>query len=187
MSESRSVKFRELKIFFGHPARTTFEMLVDSSLFSTTMSCTSWPGPHQVRVGVAIPVAHQRDYVVRRAQKRVAHHAVARPQPVHPVLVGVAGVAANHAQIVVRKRRSNPSSGSTTSATAQRTSARRLSMFLRLERADAVPVRLLHPALVGVGILRPVVHNGPAAQHLHVIAPSRSSGCRRNTTLATGR
>ena len=37
MSESRRVKLRELKIFCGHPMRTVLEMLVESSLCSTTM------------------------------------------------------------------------------------------------------------------------------------------------------
>ncbi len=51
--------------------------------------------------------------------------AVTAAQPIHAVLVGVSGVAANHAQIVINEIQSNPSSGSTTSATAQCKSVRR--------------------------------------------------------------
>ena len=61
------------------------------------------------------------------------------------------------------------------------------------QRANAVPVRLLHPAFVAFGILRAVVNNGPAAQHLHVLhlpqiqaaedvrARSQVDRCRRSS------
>ena len=58
-------------------------------------------GAENLLVGVTVPVALQGKDVVRGAQKGVAHDGVAAAQPVHAVLVGVAGVAADHAQIVV--------------------------------------------------------------------------------------
>src|ERR1035437_7501364 len=40
---------------------------------------------------------------------------------------------------------------------------------MSIECANAVPVGFLHPAFVSVGVLRALINNRPAAQHLHVL------------------
>ncbi len=124
-------------------------------------------GTHPVGLGVAVPVALNRQIVVGGAQKGVADHGVAAAQPVHAVLVGVSGVAANHAQIVVGK------SGGILHLDGPGARANDAGQAIdldvvRLIGADAMPVGLLHPALVGSRVLRALVDDDAAPQHLHV-------------------
>jgi hypothetical protein len=70
-------------------------------------------GPEEVFIGVAVPVALHGKHIVGRAQKGVTDDGVASAEPVHSILVGVAGVAADDAEIVIDESRRSPSSGST--------------------------------------------------------------------------
>ncbi len=178
MSELRSVKLCELKIFCGHAGAHDVgdagrELAVlDQDVLHIVA------GTHQVGLGVAVPVALHGKHVVGGADEGVAHHGVAAAEPVHAVLVGVAGIAADHAQIVEREsggilHLDRPGARADDAGEA-------VDLHVaRFERADAVPVRLLHPAFVGVRVLRAVVDNGSAAQDLHVLHIATDSGCRR--------
>ena len=58
-------------------------------------------GTRQIGVGVAVPVALHGEDVIGGAEKAVADDSVAAAEPVHAVLIGVAGVAADDAEVVV--------------------------------------------------------------------------------------
>src|SRR5581483_5333278 len=84
------------------------------------------------------------------------------------VLVGVSGIAAHHAQIVVEDvvrvlHLNGPRARAHDAGQAVDLNV------VRLVGNNAVPVLLVHPAFVGGRILRPVVNNRAAAQHLHMI------------------
>jgi len=91
--------------------------------------------------------------------------ASAAAQPVHAVLVGVTGVAADHAQVVVDKfggilHLDRPGPGAHDAGQAVDLDV------AGFEGADAVPVGLLHPAFVAGGILRAFINNRPPARIL---------------------
>ena len=125
-------------------------------------------GARQVLVGVAVPVALHGKDVVRAAQERVAHDGVAAAQPVHAVLVGVGGIAADHAQIVEHKSRGVlhlDGPGPRPHDAGQPVDLD----VLGLQRANAVPVGLLHPAFVAVGVLGSVIDDGSAAKNFYIL------------------
>ena len=119
-------------------------------------------------VRIAVPVALHHKNIIRGADKGIAHHGVAAAQPVHAILVGVPRIAADHPQIVIHKSRRifhldrpRPRPHNT---------GQPIDLHVVcLHRADAMPVRLLHPAFIAVGVLRPVIHNGSASQNFYIL------------------
>ncbi len=93
---------------------------------------------------------------------------IAAAQPIHAVLIGVAGIAADHAHVVIEKIFRILHLDRPRTASHQTGQAVDFDM-MGFERADAMPVRLLHPAVVVIGILRAVIDDDAAAEDLDVV------------------
>ena len=122
------------------------------------------PGTQHVGVGVTVPVSHYGEVIIGRAQEGIANQCIAAAEPVHTILVGVAGIATDDAKIVVDEAAGVFHLNGPGACANDASEAIDLDI-VRLECADAVPVGFLHPAFIGVGILRAFVDDGAATQH----------------------
>ena len=193
MSESRSVKLCELKIFLrpshAHHVRRCWSKIRCSRRECCRLRRPGAPCRHRCsRPSCPASPSHRPT----SEKTRCVHHGIAAAQPIHAILVGVVRVAADHAQIVVAE--------SGRILHLDRPGARADDAgepvdlhVVRLVGPDAVPVGLLHPAFVGVGVLRAVVDDRSPAQHFHVLhlpqiqaaeddtRPARGKWCRRSS------
>ena len=122
---------------------------------------------HQREI-VTVPVALQGEDVIGGAKEAVADGGVAAAEPVHAVLVGVVGIAADYLDVIEADVARVAHLDLPASAARDAGDAVDLDV-VGFIHDDDVPVGLMHPALVIVGVLRPVVENDPGAEDADVV------------------
>ena len=118
--------------------------------------------------GVALPVALQGKVVVGGSNERIADRRIAAAQPVDPILVGVAWMAANDVHVVEADVARVAHLHLPGAAAHDAGNAVDLDVFCPAHH-DAVPGALLHPPLIAGRRLRAVVEDHPAALNAHIV------------------
>ncbi len=117
---------------------------------------------------VAVPARLQRKDIVGCAKEAVTHNSVPTAEPVHAVRIRIAGVGADDLDVVehdvARLRHLD-----LPRAAADHAGNAFNGNVVGVVHDNAMPVRLVHPAVIIGRVLRPVVNQHAAAKHLHMI------------------
>ena len=117
---------------------------------------------------VALPIALQSEDVVRGSEEAVLDRRVATAEPIHAVLVGIIGVTANYLDVEEADVAGVAHLDLPGAAAGDAGDAVNLNVLCEIHD-NAMPVRLVHPAFIGVRVLGAVVEDGSLPEDAYVL------------------